>query len=595
MKAKAVNFTRSRLFWVSVLVTVLITSLAGIAVAEVKNPHTIIDVMPSEPDSLDPAANFSFEGQVVCRQVYENLIAYVGNSQTEYEGRIASVVPTRENGLVSEDGLTWTFPIRKGVKFHNGDEVTPEDVEYSFERHMVLDPVGGPVGILLNAILGVWSTRDENGDFAVTFKQIDDAVEVDGDNVVFHLKTPVAYFSQILCSTWGSILNKSWMAENGGWPGTEETWKEYNRPDNGKEFLFDKAMGAGPYKFVEWKKGEETTLELFEDYFQGPSEITRAIIKYVPEWTTRLSMIKRGDADFVIASKEFLDELKQIDGVRVVDQLESPWIFALIFNRDVAPASDKYIGSGELDGNGIPRDFFSHIEIRQAFNYAFDFDTYIEEIFGGDAQQPVGPFGWGIPYQNPDQQTYHFDLKKAEALLKEAYDGQLWEVGFKIIAPYRTGSSEYKGMVDVLAYNLKQINPKFRIEPLPLGYSEFYGDFASRIVPLAPEEWLNDYPDPANNCQEWLGSFGYYGQHLSIGGIYDHWCDMGATSVVPEVRQAAYYKVQEIVYEDAPAIWAAQSQLWNVQRSWVQGWYRVPPMFARYANWYWPLWKEEAD
>ncbi len=592
---KKMQLSRFRIILFPALLMLVITSVFGVATQEVRNPDMIIDVLASGPDTLEPAHCFSLEGELAIRQMYENLIAWKGESMTEFEPRVAAKVPSKENGLISEDNLTYTFPIRKGIKFHNGDELTPEDVEYTFERNIVLDPVGGPMGMVMNALLGVWSTRDDEGNIQVTFEEIDKSVEVDGDNVVFHLKQPSPGWLQIISQTWGAILNKDWMIQHGSWPGTKETWKEYNNPQREEMILFDKAMGAGPYKLVRWEKDQEVVFEFFEDYFRGLAKIRKAVIKIVPEWSTRFLMLKTGDADFVTVPKQFVEQVKEAEGVRVREGLAAQKIFAVIFNQHVKTGSHKYVGSGKLDGNGVPYDFFSNLKIRKAFNYAFDFQTYIEDIFKGDARQPVGALPWTMPFVNPNQETYHFDSEKAEELFKEVYDGELWEKGFKLTMPYPTEHIETKGMVDVLKFNLKEINPKFDVDTIPLTWSEFYADLAQKFTALAPVLWINDYPDPANSCQAWMGSRGYYGQHMSLGGKYDKYCHMGATTIDYDIRKEAYDKVQELSYEDAVAIWGAQPELWHVSRTWVKGWSRYPPMFAIFANYYYQLEKKADD
>jgi len=555
--------------------------------------HTLVDVFPNGPDSLDPAFGYTVEDSIVEHAVYEYLLAY--KTLTEFEPRIATKVPSVENGLISEDGLTYTFPIRKGVKFQNGDEVTPEDVEYSFERAIVADPAGGPVGMILIPLLGDSSTRDIDGQLNVTYEEISNTVEVDGDNVVFHLAHAAPQFLQILTHGAFPIIDKKWTIEQGGWPGTKETWKEYNNLPREKMTLFDKAMGAGPYRLVRWDKGTEIVLEFFDGYYRGPSKgITTVILKYVPEWSTRSLMLKTGDADIAVVPREFLEQVQESGDV-TVEGFSVQEIFAVIFNQHVLPGSRKYIGSGTLDGNGVPEDFFANLEVRQAFNYAFDFTTYIRDVFQGDALQPNGPFPDSMPYRNADQVTYYFDPQKATQLLKSVYNGQLWDLGFKMRVPYPTDFPPCKGMVDILKYDLKQINPKFDVETIPMTWSEFYGDLSHGLVPFTSVIWLNDFPDPSNSCECWMSRSGYYGSAMSLGGEYDDLCVRGASVLDPTLRKQIYYEVQRRAYDDAVAIWGAQPELFHVSGSWVKGWTPYPPTFVVYANYYYNLWKEASD
>jgi len=162
-------------------------SLSIASAQQVRNPGTIIEATIGDVDSLDPAWAYDTASGEVIINVYEPLIFFDGEKTDKFVPLLATKVPTVENGLVSQDGLTYTFPIRKGVKFHNGEPLTPEDVEYSIERAMVQDRDGGPVWMLYEPLLGVQGSRDEEGNIAIDFEDIDKAVEVEGDNVVFHL------------------------------------------------------------------------------------------------------------------------------------------------------------------------------------------------------------------------------------------------------------------------------------------------------------------------------------------------------------------------------------------------------------------------
>ncbi|MEM3907793.1 MAG: ABC transporter substrate-binding protein, partial [Nitrososphaerota archaeon] len=252
----------------------------------IKNPDTIIEATIGEPETLDPAWAYDTASGEVIFNIYETLIFFNREKVDEFIPMIAEKVPSVENGLIKDDGRTIIFPIRKGIKTHAGGEITPEDVEYSFERTMVQDRDGGPVWMLLEPLLGVESTRDpETGEIVVTFDQIDRAVEVEGNNVVFRLAKPfpTVTFLQILSQTWASIVDKECAIQNGAWPGTEENWQDYNNPETPELQEID--CGSGPFKLERWEHGKEVSLVRFDDYWRGPAKIARAVIKKVDEWS----------------------------------------------------------------------------------------------------------------------------------------------------------------------------------------------------------------------------------------------------------------------------------------------------------------------
>lgn len=109
--------------------------------AQIKNPDTIITLTIGEPDTLNSHFAYDTASGEVLGQIYECLIEYVGSSVVEMAPRLATAVPSLENGLIKDGGKTYIFPIRKNVKFHNGAVLTPEDVDYSFEKGFVLRPI----------------------------------------------------------------------------------------------------------------------------------------------------------------------------------------------------------------------------------------------------------------------------------------------------------------------------------------------------------------------------------------------------------------------------------------------------------------------
>ena len=114
---------------------------------------------------------------------------------------LATEVPTVENGGISSDGKTITFTIRKGVKFHEGGDLTPDDVVYSMKRAMISDPSGGPMWMLLEAMTGEGNTRKGGKIIPGIFEKIDKSIEAKGNQVILHLPKPYPPLLGILCYT----------------------------------------------------------------------------------------------------------------------------------------------------------------------------------------------------------------------------------------------------------------------------------------------------------------------------------------------------------------------------------------------------------
>ena len=150
------------------------------ASAPVTNPDTMVLLTYGDPETLDPAYAYDTTSDgILWPGIYETLITYDGSVLSRYVPRLATAVPSVANGLISRDGLTYTFPIRQGVRFHDGSVMTPADVRYSMLRFMLQDRDGGPAWLLLTPLLGVDSTR-EQGKLAVTYADAARAVDRGG-------------------------------------------------------------------------------------------------------------------------------------------------------------------------------------------------------------------------------------------------------------------------------------------------------------------------------------------------------------------------------------------------------------------------------
>lgn len=300
-----------------------------------KNPGTFVEQTIGEIDSLDPAWIYdTMSGQHV-GYIYETLIYYDGEETAEFKPVLAT-----DWELNSED-LTLRFTIREGVKFHNGNDLTPEDVEYTFERAMCQDRPGGPVWMFFQPLLGedVWGYDD------TTFADIDAAVEVDGNDVVFTLAG--AYwqtaFLQVLCGQWASIVDKEWCIAQGDWDGTEGDIDRVVHPeDAGDTVLFDLTNGTGPWKLNLWEPGIQIKVEKNTNYWGDPAPFDYVITQFVDEWTNRKLALLNGDADLVYVPATNFDEMDDVEGLNVYKNLPSLSIDAFFFNMLICgPQSEE--------------------------------------------------------------------------------------------------------------------------------------------------------------------------------------------------------------------------------------------------------------
>lgn len=554
----------------------VIAEMAGVGVNEtgipLRNPNDFVQMTTGDVESFDPAWGYDAASCEQVQYIYEPLLFYDGNSTDRFKPVLAT------EWIASPDGKTFRFHIRSGVHFQNGDTLTPQDVEYSFERAMVQNRVGGPAWMFYVPLLGLNGSRDGNGDIQVTFNQIDHAVEVDGDWVQFNLVAhyPTLSFYQILCNTWASVVDKAWCVAHGDWDGTASNWTAYNNPHVGGSHLYDHVNGSGPWTLETWNRGIQITLVRNDNYWRAPAPFERVITKIVGDWTTRKEALLHGDADLVYVPRDGMGQLTNGTDLNVYRDLPGLTINALLFNMDIASDS-PYIGSGALDGNGIPTSFFSDINVRKGFSCAFNYDTYLQEATHGDAVQPASPVIKGVAYYNPDTQKYSYNLRQAAAYLQAAWNGTVWDRGFKFTLAYCTGSIPGRIACDILAEGLSTISDKFQVSVVPAHLSTMLEMVTSRAIPMYQMGWTLDYPDPDDVVVPFMASYGSFARCQSYGyPQLDELIAEGEATVDSAMRQAVYYQLQQIYYGDAPSIMLAQPLGRRFFTRYIQGFYFNP-------------------
>jgi peptide/nickel transport system substrate-binding protein len=532
-------------------------------------------------DSMDPAYAYDTASSEQIQNCYDTLLWYKGTSIGEFVPLLASELPT----VVNDTQIK--FKIRSGVTFHSGNPLTPADVEYSIQRALVQDRDAGPIWMLYNALFGLDGSRDADGKLQVTFDQIDNAVQVDGDWVVFNFVKPypMVIFQQMLCHSCTSIVDKKWCVQNGDWDGTAATWQTWNNAAKSKSPLYNKEAGSGPWKLDKWDPGVSVTLSKNANYFRGNVPFNSVVTYVRDEWTARKLDLLNGNADLVYVDPSNIGEMlaeplsKDLNKYSGLPNLTCD---AFFFNFAIAPTS-KYIGSGKLDGNGIPTDFFTDKDVRQGFSYAFDWNTYINVVMNGEAKQAVSPIVDGLFGYNPNASHYSYNLTLAADHLKAAWGGQVWANGFKFTVVYNIGNTARKTCCEMLSEKLASVNPKFVVDIQPLSWP-VYLDEISRTpylnLPLFRMGWLADFPDPDNFVTPFMHSTGTFSG-------YTHYSNPTVDALIVQARylpngdqrKNIYYQLQELYYNDPPGIMLVQ----NLGRRWftkyIHGFY-FNPMYS---------------
>lgn len=575
----------------NILVSLLVLSLFG-ACAKKADPDIFTYAATGEVTNLDPVFPYDAVSQGVIFNMYETLIAFDRDRNDRYVPLLATKVPSLENGLISQDGRTYTFPIRSGVTFHDGTPMTPEDVRYSLMRFMLTDRLGGPSSLLLEPILGVTSTRDKDGKINVDFKDVERAVRVDGDNVVITLPTPFGPFLSIM-ARWSYVMSREWAAKNGDWDGSGETWKKFNDPEKTASHFYEHVNGTGPLGLERWDRtGRRLYLSRHDGYWRAPIAFKRVLVMSVPEFSTRKLLLLGGDADIIEVPRPYISQVKGLEGVRLEDGL--PRLLtdpAFYFTFKINTTANPDIGSGKLDGKGIPPDFFKDLDLRKAFAYAFDYDAFINDTFKGSADRAKGPIPpglldtKGLPY-------YTFDLKKSAEHFKKAWGGKVWERGFRFTMTYNTGGDVREYACQIMKKGIEAVNPKFRVDLRGIQWAAFLDAAQKHKMPIFSRGWTADYPDAHNFAFPYFHSKGRY----PIAQVYknpelDALIDKAVRAVSPAERRELYREIHRIGYEDVPQVYTVHPQGVYAMREWVKGFYDNAVFMGVY---FYPLSKRQA-
>ena len=308
---------------------------------------TLVIAQGADAKSLDPHASNDNPSSRIRVQIYDRLMDLDDNGVPQ---------PMLAESWERPDDKTIIFHLRKGVKFHNGDEMKASDVKFSLERALAAPEVSH----ILTGINGV--------------EVLDDYT------VKVTTEKPMAAILNNLAHTTIAILSEK---------ATKEAGDKFGQ----------NPVGSGPYKFVSWQSGDRVTLEAFPEYWQGEAPIKNVVFRNIVEETNRTIGLETGELD-IIYDIQGMDKNKLKDDDRFV-VIEGPQVSMtyLGFNMKKAP--------------------YDNPKVREAISYAIDQKPIIDTVFlgaGEAANSIIGPNVWGYY----DVEKYTQDIEKAKALLAEA-------------------------------------------------------------------------------------------------------------------------------------------------------------------------------
>ncbi len=462
--------------------------------SQIKSGGNVVVVVPQDPDYLDPHLAAAAGTQEMMFNVFEGLV------KPDNQGHIHPAVAS--DYTVSEDGLVYTFTLRKGIKFHNGNLVTVDDVKYSLERLMGVE-TGEPL--------------------AASFTVIDNIETPDQQTVVITLKEFDASF---LANLTVAILPE----------------------DNADHNL--NPIGTGPFKFIEYVPEQRVVIEKFADYWkEGVPYVDKVEFRIIPDNEAALLSFKSGAIDiYPRIANERLEELGSefhyVQGMQNMVQL-------MTMNIAHKP--------------------FDDIRVRRAINYAIDVDEIIEAVaFGlgtklGSNMSPVMP----QYYQEGLESTYNLNIERAKELLTEAG----YEDGFKTVISVPANYQFHVDTAQVIASQLQKVGIDVDIELVEWGVwlDRIYRgrDYEMTIIGFTGK--LDPHKILGRFTSDYDANFLNYNN-----SEYDELIKQATKTVDLEQRAELYRRAQQILTEDAAAVYIMDPNFAVAMKQNIQGYIIYP-------------------
>jgi peptide/nickel transport system substrate-binding protein len=462
----------------------------GVAAQDATGGTLVID-LGSEPENLDPQQGLAATTSMITGQMFEALVRSTPGT-TDLEPCLA------ESWESSEDGLSWTFKLRQGVKFHDGTDFNADAVKFNYDRQF--DSTNEFYS------LGSWS--------GVSSYDFLESVEVvDPMTVTWHLTTP---FNKFLYRMAAFVFVS---------PAAVQQYREA---------FVDNPVGTGPYKFDRWDKGEQVVLAPNPEYWSYTPSLGQIAFKAITEAGSRTAALLSGEVHLTVEiSPETAEQLSSNDAFTVATgPTGSLWFLAM----------------------NVEFPTFSDVRIRQALNYAIDKETIVSAILNDTVDLAYGPLSSAFADYNSAVEGYFtYDPDKAKSLLEEAgYDGT--EVVFRTSIG-GSGMLSPEEMATFIQDNLREVGFNAKIETIEfVSWMDAIRDpqneltvMSWNISPIEPDLMFNGILSKAS---------------FPPGFNTSYWSDDEMEQLIATGRSSldetevhnAYMRAQEIVMEQVPIV-----------------------------------------
>lgn len=481
--------------------------------------RTLIDSRDTyDPRSLDPALSTDVPTGRAVGYIFDGLVRFTPDAQ---------VVPGLARAWdVSPNGLTYTFHLRNGVKFHDGRPFTARNVVSSFQR--VLDPATkGGRGWPLYPVAGAKDYADGKA------KTISGLSTPDDSTVVITLSEPFAIFPKLLAMPVAAIV-----------------------PDSPGAGFGEKPIGTGPWKFVEWKHDDYLKFAKNESYYGGAPKADSLMARIIAEPSTAVAEFETGNVDVLYVPEGETRNWEQTDEKKAM-LLSAPALrmVYIAINTTRGPLAD--------------------VRVRQALNYATDSKGILEGIVSGRGNLSAGVVPPALPGGDSTRRGYTRDVARAKQLLAAAghpngIDIELWS----------SQTPPFPRIAQAVQANLLEAG--VRVKLIQRDASSMREAARAGQTDMALKDWFADYPDAENFLYPLLHS-----ANKGVGGNVSFYTNARYDSIVTSSRReldetkrvAMYVEADKLAYNDAPMIYLFfYKELYAVQ-PWIKA-FIVPTIFT---------------
>ncbi len=503
--------------------------IGGIAMGAAEKPRyggTLVFGRGGDSVGLDPAFETDGNSFMVCDNIYDQLVTYAEES-TEIIPDLAT------KWEISPDGLTYTFHLRKGVKFHDGTDFNADAVVFSLGRQMKEKRV--------KFYRHKWEFPKDQPPpeywLSMEMDKIIDSIEaVDDYTVVFHLRRPEAPFLADLGMDFASIVSPTAVLKYG--------------PD-----FKSHPVGTGPFKFVKWVKDDKIILEANKDYWDGRPYLDRVIFRVIPDNSVRFLELKAGNIHICqFPNPEDIELAKKDPNLKLVSQ-PGMNIGYISFNHTKPLWQDK--------------------RIRKAIMYAINRKAIVDNIYyglGTVAKNTIPPIMWGY---NDCIIDYPYDPEMAKKLLKEAkFFEKLKEAGqtkitlwsMPVPRPYNPNGMKVGEAVQA---DLKKVGIDVELVTFEWGTYLKKQREQDPSMDLFQLGWTGDNGDPDNFLAILLDGYADPNVRTQWKNIEYHEIITRAKQISDKEERAKLYKrAQEIIHEEVPLINVAHSLvIWPMRKN----------------------------